>query len=182
MAQIRPSAKLKKKSLCEKSMPLVANIMKLSSLSFVTLSFRTPTAVDHEKKKKKKKKKRSASACTAEVLSDQTNDEVLVPERSRRSSQRSEEPESASKPLSYLMEPKKGSPLRLTGEKEDIDDRAADFIRRTREKIKKTDLNNSVSKCFFCISCLFLLLISLEKSALIASLFIASCYQTLVAL
>lgn len=45
--------------------------------------------------------------------------------------------------------PQKVSPLYVTREKEqDIDDRAADFIRRTHEKIKKSDLLNSATKRF----------------------------------
>ncbi|EXB74732.1 hypothetical protein L484_011011 [Morus notabilis] len=134
------SAKQKKKSLCEKSMLLVANIIKLSSLSFVTVSFNKKTSVRSTPKAVEKKRASSSTAKVAETM------DSLVPECSR--SQRSKEPESGSKPRSCLMElPKKVSPLYVTREKEqDIDDRAADFIRRTHEKIKKSDLNSATKR------------------------------------
>lgn len=125
------SAKHKKKSLCEKSMLLVSNIVKLSSLSFVAASVRTSKNTSVGSVEAAEKKRVSGSACGK------------VDQSTCRLSQRSQEPESGLtlKPRPYLMEPQNGnySSLYVTQEKKDnIDDIADEFIRRTHEKIKKS--------------------------------------------
>lgn len=110
-----------KKSLCEKSMLLVANIIKLSyaplaSFSFGTSVYRSPVAAEKEK------------PGIPDGVKVATTKTLLVPQRPRRPSPQLHQelvPEkTGSRPYSSLVETHK-----------DIDGRATDFIRWKHQTI-----------------------------------------------
>lgn len=117
----------KKKSLCEKSMMLVANIIKLSSLSLSSTIYGTTF----------KQPPIDAVPATAKVPSANVS---MLPQVPR--SQGSQEPESNSKQnYSYFIELEKENSSHVICEN-DIDERAADYIKRTHER-NRNDLNTA---------------------------------------
>lgn len=141
------STSRKKKSLCEKSMILVANIIKLSSLSLGNINLGTTRI--------KIQQPPEPAAARAKVT------EVDVPghHSSRSQPKRSQEPENESKPFSLVMQvPSTNQNTSTTAaataaststqpsyvsEKSkrdtggDVNQRAADFIEKMRAKIQK---------------------------------------------
>ncbi|KAL9421349.1 hypothetical protein AB3S75_038838 [Citrus x aurantiifolia] len=97
--------KRKKKSLCERSMELVVSIIKLSSLSFATLSLRTPNLVPT-------------------AASGHKADEMDVSATPQLRGRQVSPPAIGSKPPEQLM-----SEL-----DHDIDIKASDYITRIRDK------------------------------------------------
>ena len=124
----------KKKSLCKKSMMLVANIMKLSTISLASMSLGTNF----------KQPPIDCVPATAEVPSVNAS---MVPEFPR--SQRSQEPESDPKQYSYLIEPEKDNSSYVICER-DIDEKAAEYIKRIHERNR----NDSNTAAFSSISLL----------------------------
>ncbi|PON53742.1 hypothetical protein TorRG33x02_304280 [Trema orientale] len=151
----------KKKSLCEKSIILVANIIKLSSLSFVTMSCGTTSfgATTAAKNSSSTSTTTTVPAVSAKAVvdDDETKDELMVAavERSRSGHMRAKKPEAGGleRSRSYLMEPPpyKDSPPSYVIKKEfsTVDDMADDFISRKRKKINNmSDLITSAPKHF----------------------------------
>ncbi|PON46536.1 hypothetical protein PanWU01x14_250680 [Parasponia andersonii] len=154
----------KKKSLCEKSIILVANIIKLSSLSFITMSFGT-TSFGATTAAKNNSSTSTTTATTVPAMSakavvddddDETKSELMVAvERSRSGHMRTRKPEAggSERSRSYLMEPPpyKDSPPSYVIKKEfsTVDDMADDFISRKRTKINNmSELITSAPKHF----------------------------------
>ncbi|KAB1207944.1 hypothetical protein CJ030_MR7G026893 [Morella rubra] len=110
----------KKKSLCEKTVMLVANFTKLLSLSLASVSFGTsfkqPAADDN---------------CVPETAPKLPSMNISSVPRLPRS-QRSQETESNSKSYSCLIEPEEHNSSYVTREN-NIDERAAEFIERIHE-------------------------------------------------
>ena len=104
-------ARHKRESLCEKSMDLIMNIIKLSSLSLARKSFRTARLPA----------KRNRVPVTGAVT-------VSIPHQ-LPASQALQEPENGSKSYSYLIEIERKSPSYMIPEIENVDDRASDYIR-----------------------------------------------------
>lgn len=120
-------------SLCEKSMMLVANIIKLSSLSLANISFGATSSVK-----------------SLEPAHDCKMTKVDVPHCQNSSPKRSQEPGNESKPFSVVMEvpitENQSSSSSYARKKKnskgespvaDVDGKAEDFIRRMRDKIHK---------------------------------------------
>lgn len=107
------------KSICEKSMKMVANIVKLSPLFIAKMSLGT-TAVPSTSN-------RSLSSFSGPVKVSNTPPQ---------------EPKSSSRPvISYLIEPTEGHykssyTIPIHEELTSVDGRASDFIRRVHEKIR----------------------------------------------
>ncbi|CAN0900726.1 hypothetical protein LINGRAHAP2_LOCUS21006 [Linum grandiflorum] len=115
-------------SLCEKSMKMVVNIIRLSSFSIAKMSLGTAASG-------------SGSPVVNRNLAPMTNSvvaakEPLLPQIP--GSQRSQEPQTRSKHKSFLMEPArkgKGSSSCMVHEESSvIDGMAADYIRKVHEK------------------------------------------------
>ena len=109
------------KSLCEKSMKMVVNIIKLSSFSIAKMSLGAtghPTATKN---------------LTTPTDSDMVTGELLQPPFSV--SQRSEKLQNSTKPYSFVMQPGRGNePLMVHEEKRDSDGMFAAYIRKVHEK------------------------------------------------
>ncbi|CAK7322921.1 unnamed protein product [Dovyalis caffra] len=109
-------------SLCEKSMKMVVNIIKLSSFSIAKMSLGTPSPPVVTK---------SLVPGTGSVMV--VNEPLLsqIP-----GSQRSQEPQGSSKPISFVMQPDEGNGSSHVIHKENsvIDGRASDYIRKVHEK------------------------------------------------
>lgn len=113
-------------SLCEKSIKMVTNMIKLSSFSIAKRSLGTygppPVAKSYESMK-------GGIAVSKNPL---------LP---RYPSQRLQEPLNASKPIGYLIEPGEGNgSLRTICEEQTVDGKASDYIRRVHER-NRYDLN-----------------------------------------
>ncbi|KAJ7953709.1 hypothetical protein O6P43_025372 [Quillaja saponaria] len=109
--------KKKPKSLCEQSILLVANIIKLSSFTLGGMTLGT-------------------NIRRPGMTSGRDNSSRLVPKVGRSRSQRSQEPESIRKPRSYLMKPAKNVPPVFNMQQiDDVNATASDYIKRIREKI-----------------------------------------------
>ncbi|KAK7848043.1 hypothetical protein CFP56_005592 [Quercus suber] len=113
-------------------MMLVANIMKLSTLSLASMSLGTTF----------KQPPIDCVPATAKVPSVNAS---MVPEFPR--SQRSQEPENNPKQYSYLIEPEKDKSSYAICES-DIDDKAAEYIKRIHERNR----NDSNTAAFSSIS------------------------------
>lgn len=121
MAAMKHKKKKKKSTLCEKSMLLVANIIKLSSIPLARIStFQTSTVY-----KLPAANKTGIRPSRAEVAS--TTKALLVPQRPRR--QRTTSSSEAEEINGSRSVPHKDGPSY-----NDIDGRASDFIRRIHEK------------------------------------------------
>lgn len=106
-------ARNKKKSLCEKSMELVVNILKLSSFSLASITLRPPARVP--------------AGTGRHVLVNGALNSIDTSSVSQLpGNQTSQEPEGGIRSYSQLME----SRINM----EDIDARASGFIERIREK------------------------------------------------
>ena len=111
------------KSLCEKSMKMVTNIVKLSSFSIAKVTLGTSEPY---------------SPVTKKLVSFSGSVKVSngppLPQFS--GSQRAKEPESRSNPISYLIEPVEGnmSSSYVIREETSVDGKASDYIRRIHAK------------------------------------------------
>ncbi|KAI5569114.1 hypothetical protein BDE02_12G056800 [Populus trichocarpa] len=109
-------------SLCEKSMKVAVNIIKLSSFSIAKMSLGThgPPVVT-----------KSHIPMTGSVMV--ANEPLLsqIP-----GSRRSQESQGSSKPISFVMQPDEGNGSTRAIQKENsvIDGRASDYIRKVHEK------------------------------------------------
>ena len=125
--------KKKSMSLCDKSIMLVANIIKLSSLSLANISFGATSSV------------RSLEPAHVRKMT-----KVDIPPRQNSTLKRSQEPENESKSFFVVMqvpitEDQSSSSSYVSKKKSskgespvaDVDERAADFIRRIRDEIHK---------------------------------------------
>ncbi|KAJ4833167.1 hypothetical protein Tsubulata_051565 [Turnera subulata] len=110
-------------SLCEKSMKMVVNILKLSSFSIAKMSLGTtghPIGT------------RNLAPVTG-LMVPAANDPFPSP---IPGSQRSQEPQSSSRPLSFVMQPgeEKGSSYVIHEQNSHIDGKASDYIRKVHAK------------------------------------------------
>ncbi|RDX67357.1 hypothetical protein CR513_53781, partial [Mucuna pruriens] len=111
----------KKRSVCETSMLLVANIIRLSSLRFSSQSFTKNLTPPQEE--------------GAHVPSVGKGDESSVSKFYK--SERTQEPERIKRPRSYLMKPQKEDPTTyVSRELNDVDINAENYISHIREKIR----------------------------------------------
>ncbi|KAI7994034.1 hypothetical protein LOK49_LG11G01369 [Camellia lanceoleosa] len=125
----------KNKSLCEKSMQMVVNFIKLSSISLASLSLGT-TSVGH-------------------TLPDQNRSgrKGIVPPKNvlkvsqiqGSQTQKSQEPESDSMSYSYLMDPSenKGSSDMVSEVNDSTDNRFSDYIQRFHDKNRRDSITAS---------------------------------------
>ncbi|KAA8540889.1 hypothetical protein F0562_024973 [Nyssa sinensis] len=114
-----------KRSLCEKSMKIVANIVKLSSFSIAKISLGTAGPPPRTKN-------------LASFDSDKVVNDPLLP---RFPGSRSQEPQCSSKSVSYLIEPIEGNEfVDVICEEKSIDGRASAYITKVHEK-NRHDLN-----------------------------------------
>ncbi|KAL6294627.1 hypothetical protein ACE6H2_002769 [Prunus campanulata] len=107
-------------SLCEKSMVLVANIIKLSSLSLANNCFGATSSVR-----------------SLEPAHDCKMTKVDVPHCQNSSPKRSQEPENESKPFYVMMQVPITEDQSSSSSYAGVDGKAEDFIRRIRDKIHK---------------------------------------------
>ncbi|KAK4370862.1 hypothetical protein RND71_010337 [Anisodus tanguticus] len=121
-------------SLCEKSMKMVTNVIRLSSLSIASMSLGIVTQPAAGKM--------PTSGSAAFIKGPST---AQFPE-----SLRSQEPMNVKKPIAYLIEPaESGKSLYAINEKS-VDGRASDYIRRVHEK-NRHDLNEAMRFSAFVI-------------------------------
>ncbi|KAL9337816.1 hypothetical protein Peur_069585 [Populus x canadensis] len=118
-------------SLCEKSMKMVVNIIKLSSFSIAKMSLGTPSPP-------------VATKSLAHVTGS-----VVVPKEPLLSqipgSRRSQEPQGSSNPKSFVMQPDEGngSSHVIHEDNSVINGRASDYIRKVHEKNRNDALETS---------------------------------------
>ncbi|KAJ4712233.1 Homeobox-leucine zipper protein [Melia azedarach] len=116
------NGKDRNKSLCQKSMKMVVNIIKLSSFSIANMSLGVAGA--------------SAATKNLGPVTDSVMlaNEPLLPQFS--GSRRSEKPQNSAKPVSYLMEPNRGdeSSYVIHDEKSVIDGMASAYIQKVHQK------------------------------------------------
>ncbi|XP_030458013.2 uncharacterized protein LOC115678733 isoform X2 [Syzygium oleosum] len=107
-------------SLCERSMKMVTNVLRLSSLSIASMSLGTTG--------------RSVSAQSHSAKdSSMMADEPVVPQFA--GSRRSQEPQSWSKPVSYLVELEDGiESAYVFRDDKNVDGMASDYIERVHKK------------------------------------------------
>ncbi|XVE54884.1 hypothetical protein DITRI_Ditri03aG0118200 [Diplodiscus trichospermus] len=112
------------KSLCEKSMKMVMNIIKLSSFSIAKMIL---GETGHPTEPKN---------LTTETHSDMVTDEVVLPQPPFSGSQRSEKLQISSKPRLFMMQQPGGAnePLMAHEERSDSDGMFAAYIRKVHEK------------------------------------------------
>ncbi|KAJ6760611.1 hypothetical protein OIU79_025449 [Salix purpurea] len=111
-------------SICEKSMNMVVNIIRLSSFSIATMSLGSPSPPVISK--------RLVSVAAGSVPAAKEPLMTQIP-----GSQRSQESHGSSKPISFVMQPDEGNGSSRVIHKDQnscIDERASDFIRRVHEK------------------------------------------------
>ncbi|KAF9667798.1 hypothetical protein SADUNF_Sadunf15G0060900 [Salix dunnii] len=118
-------------SLCEKSMNMVVNIIKLSSFSIAKMSLGTPSPPVVSKSLVPVP---GSVAAANEILMSQ------IP-----GSQRSQESQGSSKPISFVKQPDEGNGSSHVIHKENIfiDAMASDYIRKVHEKIRNDALEAS---------------------------------------
>ncbi|MCD7461714.1 hypothetical protein HAX54_046874 [Datura stramonium] len=118
------------KSLCERSMKMVTNVIRLSSFSIARMSLGMATQP-------------AAGKIPATLIKGSPT--AQFPE-----SLRSQEPVNIKKPIAYLIEPdESGKSLYAVNEK-CVDGRASDYIRRVHEK-NRHDSNEAMSFSAFVI-------------------------------
>ncbi|KAG5230078.1 hypothetical protein OIU78_029825 [Salix suchowensis] len=118
-------------SICEKSMNMVVNIIRLSSFSIATMSLGSPSPPVVSKR---------LVPVAGSVAADKEPLMTPIP-----GSRRSQESHGSSKPISFVMQPDEGTGSSRVIHKENsfIDERASDFIRRVHEKNRNDALEAS---------------------------------------
>ncbi|OIT35385.1 hypothetical protein A4A49_20398 [Nicotiana attenuata] len=124
------------KSLCEKSIKMVTNVIRLSSLSIARMSLGISVQPEAVK-----------TPVTGPATFVKGSTTAQFPE-----SLRSQEPLNIKKPIAYLIEPVKSdkSMHHVIHEKNGVDGRASDYIRKVHEK-NRHDSNEAMSFSAFII-------------------------------
>nr|XP_016503768.1 PREDICTED: uncharacterized protein LOC107821820 [Nicotiana tabacum] len=123
------------KSLCEKSIKMVTNVIRLSSLSIARMSLGIQVQPETVK-----------TPVTGPATFVKGSTTAQFPE-----SLRSQEPVNIKKPIAYLIEPvKNDKSMHVIHEKNSVDGRASDYIRKVHEK-NRHESNEAMSFSAFII-------------------------------